>query len=74
MKLFIFKNEMERLISSPSVVQNQELQGVDLVNFNLFILFTREQRIRYAKEILQKEMLPHVGISEHCETKKAVSI
>lgn len=31
----------------------------------------REQRIRYAKEILQKEMLPHVGISEHCETKKA---
>ena len=32
---------------------------------------TREKRIRYAKEILQKEMLPHVGISEFCETKKA---
>jgi DNA-directed RNA polymerase beta subunit len=26
---------------------------------------------RYAKEILQKEMLPHVGIGEFCETKKA---
>jgi DNA-directed RNA polymerase II subunit RPB2 len=26
---------------------------------------------RYARDILQKEMLPHVGIGEHCETKKA---
>ena len=34
---------------------------------------TKEQRMKYAKEILQKEMLPHVGVSEHCETKKAVS-
>jgi len=32
---------------------------------------TKEKRIRYAKEILQKEMLPHVGISDFCETKKA---
>jgi hypothetical protein len=32
---------------------------------------TREKRIKYAKEILQKEMLPHVGIGEFCETKKA---
>ncbi|VDN24263.1 unnamed protein product [Gongylonema pulchrum] len=32
---------------------------------------TKEQRIKYAKEILQKEMLPHVGISDFCETKKA---
>jgi DNA-directed RNA polymerase II subunit RPB2 len=30
----------------------------------------RERRIKYAKELLQKEMLPHVGVSE-CETKKA---
>lgn len=33
---------------------------------------TKEQRIKYAKEILQKEMLPHIGISDFCETKKAV--
>jgi len=32
---------------------------------------TREKRMKYAKEILQKELLPHVGISEYCETKKA---
>jgi RNA polymerase Rpb2, domain 2 len=32
---------------------------------------TREKRIKYAKEILQKEMLPHVGVGEFCETKKA---
>uniref|UniRef100_A0A8C4NCH5 DNA-directed RNA polymerase II subunit RPB2 n=1 Tax=Eptatretus burgeri TaxID=7764 RepID=A0A8C4NCH5_EPTBU len=32
---------------------------------------TREQRIKYAREILQKEVLPHVGISDFCETKKA---
>lgn len=31
----------------------------------------RESRIRYAKDILQKEMLPHVGLSGFCETKKA---
>ncbi|KAK4386603.1 DNA-directed RNA polymerase II subunit RPB2 [Sesamum angolense] len=32
---------------------------------------TREKRIKYAKEILQREMLPHVGVGEYCETKKA---
>lgn len=31
---------------------------------------TRDKRIKYAKEILQNEMLPHVGIHE-CQTKKA---
>ena len=32
---------------------------------------TKEKRIKYAKEIMQKEMLPHIGISDYCETKKA---
>lgn len=31
----------------------------------------RKERIQYAREILQKEMLPHVGTMENCETKKA---
>lgn len=31
----------------------------------------KDRRIKYAREILQKEMLPHVGISYFCETKKA---
>lgn len=32
---------------------------------------TKEKRIKYAKEILQKETLPHVGISDYCDTRKA---
>ena len=31
----------------------------------------RESRIRYAREILQKEMLPHVGTKAYTESKKA---
>lgn len=31
----------------------------------------RDQRIQHAKDLLQKELLPHVGISPACETKKA---
>lgn len=31
----------------------------------------RPERVRYAKEILQKEVLPHVGVEENNETKKA---
>ena len=27
-------------------------------------------RIEYAKSILQRELLPHLGIEEYCETKK----
>jgi DNA-directed RNA polymerase II subunit RPB2 len=30
----------------------------------------RSKRIDYAREILQKELLPHVGVDEGCETKK----
>lgn len=32
---------------------------------------TKEKRIRYATEILTKELLPHVAIGEFCEVKKA---
>ena len=32
---------------------------------------TRRERIQYAREILQREMLPHVGTGENTETKKA---
>lgn len=35
---------------------------------------TKDDRIRYASAILQKEVLPHVGIEEHCETKKGFFI
>ncbi|KAJ3401560.1 DNA-dependent RNA polymerase II [Chytriomyces hyalinus] len=32
---------------------------------------TKEKRIKYAMDILQKEMLPHVGTKAHQETRKA---
>ena len=35
---------------------------------------TKDKRIEYARQILQKETLPHVGTSEFCETKKAYFI
>lgn len=31
----------------------------------------KERRLRYAQEILQKEMLPHVAMEEGSESKKA---
>ena len=30
----------------------------------------KERRIKYAMDILQKELLPHVGIGENCEQRK----
>jgi DNA-directed RNA polymerase beta subunit len=32
---------------------------------------SRDRRLRYAQEILQKEMLPHIAMSEGAESKKA---
>ena len=32
---------------------------------------SRDRRLRYAQEILQKEMLPHISMSEGKESKKA---
>ncbi len=31
---------------------------------------TKEKRIQYARDLLQKELLPHIGIEPFCETKK----
>jgi len=32
---------------------------------------TKQARIQYAREILQRELLPHIGIGEQTETRKA---
>lgn len=32
---------------------------------------TKDRRLRYAQEILQKEMLPHISMAEGSESKKA---
>lgn len=35
---------------------------------------TRDKRIQYAREILQKELLPHIGVEQYNEKKKAYFI
>ncbi|TMW88614.1 hypothetical protein EJD97_018324 [Solanum chilense] len=53
------------------VIQNQQVALDYIGKRGSTVGFTREKRIKYAKEILQREMLPHVGTREYCETKKA---
>lgn len=53
------------------VIQNQQVALDYIGKRGATVGVTREKRIKYAREILQKEMLPHVGVGEYCETKKA---
>ncbi|XP_045792607.1 DNA-directed RNA polymerase II subunit RPB2-like [Trifolium pratense] len=53
------------------VIQNQEVALDYIGKRGATIGLTKEKRIKYAMDILQKEMLPHVDVKEHCETKKA---
>ncbi|KAL3690175.1 hypothetical protein R1sor_016484 [Riccia sorocarpa] len=53
------------------VIQNQQVALDYIGKRGSTVGVTKEKRIKYAKEILQKEMLPHVGVGEFCETKKA---
>ncbi|KYQ91059.1 RNA polymerase II core subunit [Tieghemostelium lacteum] len=52
------------------VIQNQEV-ALDFLGKRGSTMGTREHRIKFAKEVLQKEMLPHVSVAEFFETKKA---
>ncbi|WZZ25172.1 hypothetical protein YC2023_008573 [Brassica napus] len=53
------------------VIQNQQVALDYIGKRGAPMGVTKEKRIKYAKDILQKEMLPHVGVGEFCETKKA---
>ncbi|XP_073299286.1 DNA-directed RNA polymerase II subunit RPB2-like [Primulina huaijiensis] len=53
------------------VIQNQQVALDYIGKRGSTTGVTRDKRIKYAKEILQREMLPHVGTEEYCETKKA---
>ncbi|KAL2253204.1 UNVERIFIED_CONTAM: DNA-directed RNA polymerase II subunit RPB2 [Sesamum indicum] len=48
------------------VIQNQQVALDYIGKRGATVGVTREKRIKYAKEILQKEMLPHVGVGEYC--------
>eukprot|EP01121_Diplochlamys_sp_Union-15-3_P019096 TRINITY_DN7104_c0_g1_i1.p1 TRINITY_DN7104_c0_g1~~TRINITY_DN7104_c0_g1_i1.p1 ORF type:complete len:732 (+),score=140.11 TRINITY_DN7104_c0_g1_i1:22-2217(+) len=69
------KRMMELLrpsLTEAFVIQNREV-ALDFIGKrgNAGVGALREKRIKYARELLQKEMLPHVGTGEFCETKKA---
>ncbi|WJX25719.1 DNA-dependent RNA polymerase II [Trifolium repens] len=52
-------------------IQNQQVALDYIGKRGATVGVTKEKRIKHAKEILQKEMLPHVDVEEHRETKKA---
>jgi len=62
---------MKPSLEEAFVIQNQNVALDFIGKRGTTVGVTKEKRIQYAKEILQKEMLPHVGINEFCETKKA---
>ena len=68
-------NEMMEMlrpsIEEAFVIQSQEVALDFIGKRGSAVGVSREKRIKYAKEILQKELLPHVGVREDCETKKA---
>ncbi|CAA0816195.1 DNA-directed RNA polymerase II subunit 2 [Striga hermonthica] len=53
------------------VIQNQQVALDYIGKRGSTVGVTRDKRIKYAKEILQREMLPHVSTEENCESKKA---
>ena len=59
-------------IEEAFVIQDREV-ALDFIGKrgNLSVGLVRERRIKFAADILQKEMLPHVGVRAHCETRKA---
>ncbi|KAG6404880.1 hypothetical protein SASPL_132457 [Salvia splendens] len=53
------------------VIQNQQVALDYIGKRGSTVGVTKEKRIKYAREILQREMLPHVGIGDGHEHKKA---
>eukprot|EP00055_Hartaetosiga_balthica_P010729 m.46831 g.46831 ORF g.46831 m.46831 type:complete len:1182 (-) comp7289_c0_seq1:1996-5541(-) len=64
---------MKPCLDEAFVIQSKEVALVMIANRGLQQagVFSKEQRIDYAKNILRKEMLPHIGVDQHCEAKKA---
>lgn len=61
-------------IEEAQPVQSQELALDYIGKRGAAVGVTKVKRIEYAREILQKELLPHVGLGEYTETKKAFFI
>ncbi|KAF9106536.1 DNA-dependent RNA polymerase II [Mortierella sp. GBA35] len=53
------------------VIQDQETALDYIGRRGTTVGATKEKRMRYAKDILQKEFMPHIGTKPHFETRKA---
>ncbi len=65
---------MERLrpsLEEAAPVQNQIVALDYIGKRGNAVNVSRKERVQYARDILQKEALPHIGIEENNETKKA---
>ncbi|KAG4106888.1 DNA-directed RNA polymerase II subunit RPB2 [Neocallimastix lanati (nom. inval.)] len=58
-------------IEDAFVIQDKEIALDFIGKRGTTVGVTKEKRMRYAAEILQKELLPHIGTKAHTETKKA---
>eukprot|EP01026_Neomeris_dumetosa_P063826 TRINITY_DN6061_c1_g1_i3.p1 TRINITY_DN6061_c1_g1~~TRINITY_DN6061_c1_g1_i3.p1 ORF type:complete len:936 (+),score=118.87 TRINITY_DN6061_c1_g1_i3:123-2930(+) len=71
-------NEMLELlrpsIEEASPVRTQQVALDFIGKRGQMVGLTKEKRVTYAKDLLQKEMLPHIGIGEMTETRKAYFI
>ncbi|KAF7683634.1 DNA-directed RNA polymerase II subunit RPB2 [Astathelohania contejeani] len=71
------KNDQEMMsILRPSieeafVIQEQDVALDYIGKRGAPVGSSRDKRINFAKEVLQRELLPHVGTKQFCETKKA---
>lgn len=64
--------ELIRASIEEADVINDESQALDFIGRRgAPIGSTQSQRVSFARKVLQKEFLPHVGTREFCETKKA---
>src|SRR5215212_6007150 len=58
-------------IEEAFVIQDREVALDFIGRRGTTVGANREKRIKYANEILHKELLPHVGTQRHNETRKA---
>lgn len=58
-------------IEEAFVIQDQSVALDYIGKRGMTVGVTKERRLKYASDILQKEMLPHVATRPHQETKKA---
>ncbi|XP_029655719.1 DNA-directed RNA polymerase II subunit RPB2-like [Octopus sinensis] len=71
MVVFALKVQLKPSLDEAFVIQHQNVALNFIGTRGARPGVTKEKRIKYARDILQKEVLPHAGTSEFCETKKA---